>query len=345
MAEAFGEFLSMSLRAFFCEAISFLKETGETATLQKRASRRGIAWVLFLLFFGLTACTPNADVEPLLAPTLAGSLQPYQSPVPSVTPLPPTPAPTETPLPTPTPHLYQIATGDTMGSIALEFGITTNDLIAANPDVPPSSMSVGKEVLIPDEEAILALPTLEPLALELSLPDCYATLSGGMWCFVSVQNGTGAVVESISAEIRLFDEEGSLLASEIAFPLVDRLLGGDALALMAFFADMPANVTANTRLLTAFPASDGDERYLPASLRNVFTEIDWDGSSAEVSGEVFVEGSASQVWVVATAYDVTGKVVGARRWESASGESMFYLTVASLGYAIERVELLVEAKP
>ena len=298
-----------------------------------------------LLFFGLTACTPNVDVEPTRAPTLAGSLQPYQSPVPSVTPLPPTPAPTETPLPTATPHLYQIAAGDTMGSIALEFGITTNDLIAANPDVSPSSMSVGKELLIPDGEAIFALPTLEPLALELSLPDCYATLSGGMWCFVAVQNETGAAVESISAEIRLFNDEGSLLASEVAYALIDRLPAKKSFPLLVFFSDVSANLSADATLLTAFPASNDDVRYLPASLRNVLTEIDWDGRSAEVSGEVFVEGSASQVWVVAIAYDVMGKVVGTRRWESASGENIFYLTVASLGHAIERVELFVEAKP
>ena len=130
------------------------------------------------IFLGLTACTAqNADVEPTCTPTLAGSLQPYQSPAPSMTPLPPTLAPTETPLPTVTPHLYPIALGDTMGSIALEFGVTTNDLIAVNPNVPPFAMSVGKELLIPDSDERLMSPTFEPLALEVLSPS-WSTLIG-----------------------------------------------------------------------------------------------------------------------------------------------------------------------
>jgi hypothetical protein len=67
--------------------------------------------------------------------------------------------------------------------------------------------------------------------------------------------------------------------------------------------------------------------------------------SAKISGDVLVEGNASRLWVVATAYDANGKIVGARRWESVSGEKMFNLTVASLGSTIDRVQLMVEAKP
>ena len=301
---------------------------------------------MIFLFLFLTACTAKADVEPTHAPALAGSLQPYQSPVPSVTSLPLTPASTETPFPTSTPHLYQIAKGDTMGSVAFKFGITTENLMAMNPDILPYAMSVGQALLIPDGDVMpMALPTLEPLTLELSLPDCYPTLSGGMWCFLLVQNKTDVAVESISAEIILFDTRGKSFARETAFPLVDRLPDGDAFPLLAFFDDIPANTRADGVLLTAFPVTAGDEDYLSISLRNVLTEIDWEGKSAEVSGDIAVEGIASRLWIAATAYNGEGNVVGARRWESVSGETKFYLTVASLGHAIERVELIVEAKP
>ncbi len=302
--------------------------------------------VLFSLFFLLTACTAKADVEPVHAPTQAGSLQPYLSPVPSITPPPPTPAPTQTPLPTPTPHLYQVVAGDTMGSISLEFGVSINDLIVANPDVQPSAMSVGQSLVIPDgTDQTISLPTLEPLALELSPLDCYLTLSSGMWCFLSVQNQSTSAIENISADIRLYDEAGNLLVSKIAFSLVDRLLIGNSLAMPIFFADVPADVRAEASLLSALSISDGDERYLNASLRNVLTQIAWDGVSAEISGDIVLEETPSRLWVVAIAYDTGGKVVGTRRWESASGERSFYLTVASLGNEIEHVDLIVEAKP
>ena len=312
--------------------------------LFRKALTRGTLFLGFF-FLGLTACTLNVDVEPLRAPTLTGSLQPYQSPIPSVTPLLPTPAPTETPLPTPTPHLYQITSGDTMGRIALEFGITTNDLIAANPDVPPSSMSVGQELLIPDGEVIpVPLSTLEPLALKVSQTFCYPTLSGGIWCFLSVLNESNEVVESVSAGINLYDANGQLLVQQTAFPLLDRLSVGERSTLLTYFADIDVDITAHAMLLTALPVLAGDSRYFSASVQNVLTEISWDGNLTEISGEIAMEENVSRLWVVATAYDDDGNIVGARRWESLSGERNFQLTVASLGHAIERVELYIEAK-
>lgn len=303
---------------------------------------------LSFFFIFLMSCATVADEKPILSPTLAGSLQPYQSPVPSHTPLPPTPAPTETPLPTPTPHLYQVSSGETMGDIALKFGITINSLIAANPNVQPSAMSVGQNLIIPDRETISnSVPTPGPLDLDISSPDCYPTLSGGMWCFALVQNGEATPVESVSAQISLSDLNGQNFASEVAFMLLDRLPPGDELPVLAFFAKAPVEVSANANavLLTAVEVPADDSRYLPALLRNVFTEISWDGISAEVSGEVVAEGVATQVWVLATAYDAIGNVIGARRWESVAGERKFHILVASLGPAIDQIDLIVEAKP
>ena len=305
---------------------------------------RRITVSFFIIF--LTACATVGDEEPILSPTLAGPLQPYQSPVPSQTLLPSTPAPTETPLPTPTPHLYQVSSGETMGDIALKFGITTKSLMAANPDVQPSAMSVGQNLIIPDPENLPEVfPTLGPLDLEISSPDCYPTLSGGMWCFALVQNGPGISVESVSAEISLYDLNGQKLASEVAFMLLDRLPADNKLPLLAFFEEAPDAVNANVVLLTALEVPVEDARQLPSSLRNVLTEISWDGKTAEISGQIAVEGAASQIWVVATAYDANGNVVGARRWESVAGEQKYLFMVASLGPKIEQIDLIVEAKP
>ncbi len=341
--------LNLSLRADVFTLKGTCRRGNPLSILREIASAiklpRNDRLILSLFLLGLTACTSNVDVEPTRTPISVGSLQPYLSPTPSVTPLPATPAPTQTPLPTATSHLYQVTAGDTMGSIALEFGLTTNDLIAANPDVSPYAMSVGQELLIPDgSEDVIAAPTLAPLAIEISAPNCYPTLSGGVWCFIQAKNETGASVESVSAEIKVFDLSGNLLAEKIAFPLTDRLLADDTVPLLAFFADLPVEIRAEAKLLTALPIADEDAHYLPASMQNVLTEIAWDGRSAQISGNVLVEGDASQIWVVAIAYDATGAIVGVRRWESLSGEKNVEITVASLGYAVESVELIIEAK-
>jgi len=231
-----------------------------------------------------------------------------------------------------------------MGSIALEFGLDMGILVNANPDISPYAMSVGQILLIPDDDALNALPTVEPLALSFADPDCYATLSGGIWCFVLAQNDTEGVVEGISFEVQLYDRDGNLLATETAFPLLDRLSAGETTSALLFFADAPADSQAYAELRTAFEGAENDENYPAASLQGVLTQISWDGKSAQVSGEVLVESdTAEEVWVVATAFSASGAVVGVRRWESDAGGQRFDLTVASLGPEIDSVSLSVQA--
>ena len=229
-----------------------------------------------------------------------------------------------------------------MGSIALEFGISMEELMRVNADISPSAMSVGQELLIPDIKVTQIAPTIAPFELRLSPPYCYSTLSGGRWCFISVQNETDRSAESISAEVKLFDEKGNLLSTKTAFSLIDRLLTGETMPLSVFFPKKGER--AEVTLKTALPIPTDDARYIPVTLKNTFTEISWDGRSAEVSGEVIPEGNPSHIWVLAIAYDANGHIVGVRRWESVSGEKKFNLIVASLGYMIEHVQIIVEAK-
>jgi LysM repeat protein len=73
------------------------------------------------------------------------------SPSPSATQAAVTPLPSPTPEPEPTPQIYVIKTGDTLSAIAKEFGITLDQLLAANEDTieDPNKISVGDEIIIP----------------------------------------------------------------------------------------------------------------------------------------------------------------------------------------------------
>lgn len=82
-------------------------------------------------------------------------------PVPEATPVPPTATATATavvlptatlpppPTATPSPYLYTVQEGDTLFSIALTFGLTTDELIAANNLSNPDLLSVGQQLVIP----------------------------------------------------------------------------------------------------------------------------------------------------------------------------------------------------
>jgi hypothetical protein len=71
------------------------------------------------------------------------------SPTPSATvAITPTPVPTEPPAPTP--QVYVVAKGDTMSKIAKKFGLTIEEILAANPKIKnPDKIGIGDEITIP----------------------------------------------------------------------------------------------------------------------------------------------------------------------------------------------------
>jgi LysM repeat protein len=105
-----------------------------------------------------TASAPAVAVLPtgspnLPSPTAGVTPSPSAIPTPTPTPTPsastaPTAAPNTTP--PPTPLIYIVRLGDTMISIAATYGVSLEDLIAANPQIrDPSLIYAGNEITIP----------------------------------------------------------------------------------------------------------------------------------------------------------------------------------------------------
>jgi hypothetical protein len=184
--------------------------------------------------------------------------------------------------------------------------------------------------------------------------ECYPTAAGGMWCFVLARNESSDFMENLSAQVTLIDASGAVIATQTAFLPLNLLPPRSALPLTVFFApDVPAEARPQVQVLSAIRLLPGDPRYLPVAAQNVLVQVGWRGRSAQVSGQVFLPGDsapATRVWVAATAYDDSDRVVGTRRWEWAGGlqpgtSLPFNLALASLGGPIERVEVALEARP
>ena len=67
----------------------------------------------------------------------------------------PTPPPTPTPTSTPEAFVYVVQGGDTLGSIAAEFGTSLDAIIAVNEMENPNLLSIGQEIEIPQDVPVV----------------------------------------------------------------------------------------------------------------------------------------------------------------------------------------------
>jgi len=257
-------------------------------------------------------------------------------------------------LPTPTPLTYTVVAGDTLIGIANRFGIRLNDLLAANPGVSANMLGIGTVLKIPSSGNFVSEPTPTPVPQTLLQARCWPTADDGGWCFALLRNDTQQTIENLAVQFSLLDGAGQEVRSQAAYGLLDILPAGRMMPLAAFFpAPFPAGAETRAQLLTAFSLPADDARYISIALQNMLVTVDWNGKSAQVSGQampVMLDGQVKTLWILGVAYDAAGNVVGMRRWESAEpvsgGVQMpFSFSVYSVGPVIDRVELLTEARP
>jgi len=304
-----------------------------------------------VLFIFISACTE----EPSSLTPDPAVLIPYETL--TLTPRPSTPeglAPFTTPPASATPFTYIVKSGDTISSIALTYGVSMDDLIAANPQVSPNVMSIGTILKIPsDPKNPSGEPTPTPVQLIVEDIECYPTINKGMGCFVLVRNDLLDLIENVSAQVTLLDESGSVLASQTAYLPLNILTSNSSLPMYTYFLpEIPFSAKPQVQILTAVQTSQNDQRYLAASTNNTLIEIGSDGHYAEISGVVALldnSKAASLVWVAATGYDAYERVVAVRRWEGGGiqpGASLpFEMSLSSLGGRMTRVDFVVEARP
>ena len=256
--------------------------------------------------------------------------------------------------------MHTVKQGETVSGIALLYGVTVDAILAANPKLNPNLMVVGSTLVVPAGGGAKApageLPTATRLPVRLDGVHCAAVQGGGAWCFVVAHNPQKIRVESVSVIIRIANDKGNGMVSQVAFAMLNLLPAGGTLPLAVYFPPpVPNNIQASAELLTALPVNAGDDRYLPVKLGEEKTDILPDGLSANVSGTVTLDKSsarAQHVWVLMIAYDASGQVIGLRRWEMGSaqvlkpGKQMAYAeTVYSTGGKIAKVTTMAEARP
>jgi LysM repeat protein len=308
---------------------------------------------MIVLILLLTACaTAPANVT-----QTTKNLKPYQTV--RLSPTASTPAglvvKLESPFPTPTPFAYAVQSGDTLSQIAEKFNISLDALLAANPTVDPNAMKIGEKLQIPSNpKNINGESTPTPIPFPVQQIACYLSADSGLWCFVLIHNDSNDFMENITAQISLVDSGGKSIASQTALLPLNILPPNSSMPLTTFFApNIPSDAKPQVQILTGMRLLPGDGRYLPATVQNTLVQVDSSGLSAQVSGLVILPSDskpAKLIWVAATAYDQTDRVVGVKRWESnvglqPGGSLPFSFLLSSLAGTISRVDFAVEARP
>lgn len=139
-----------------------LAPTGQTvppAAVMPSGLTYYIALVLLavgVIFAGVQAVrlAPRLKETVLAAPPATSTPTPRPGPTPTAGPAPVTPAPTGTPAPPPTPpppKEYVVQPGDTLWTIAQQFGVGVDDLARANGIADPNAaiLQVGQTLRIP----------------------------------------------------------------------------------------------------------------------------------------------------------------------------------------------------
>jgi LysM repeat protein len=308
-----------------------------------------LVWVLIL-----SACVRSNSGENS-TPTEIYELTPYKSSIPQVG----TPEPVDivtqnaSPKPTITPITYTVVEGDTMLGIALNFGVTLEDLLASNPNVNPRFLSVDTVLIIPtgeNQSETNIMPT--PIPLEFDDPLCYRVSNSGVWCFALVRNDYQQPLEAISGKIELILSNGVESKVGMANTPINMLPAGKAMPLVTFFSKsinenyLPYLNQVNALLVTSDDRLTNLVRPFVGEIR-----ISEDGTSATISGDALISDVGTDIQMITVllvAYSAEEQVVGFRRGDITGdfqpGDRVpFNVTVYSLGPPIQHVDALAEA--
>ncbi len=146
---------------------------------------------------------------------------------PTDTPAPYTPAPTPTPTVTPTPDIHAVASGESLLSIANDYGVSVAALQETNGILDPRTLQIGQELIIPREvaqaESADSTATPTPMPVEIENLHFSETSIGGLWVLGEALNTSGVPLEQVRVGVTLVDEAGMPIIEASSLAALDML--------------------------------------------------------------------------------------------------------------------------
>jgi LysM repeat protein len=281
------------------------------------------SFVLAAALMAVTACgkvvTPQPTVDIAPASTALPAATPTLRPT-ATAPLTP-PAATAIPTVTPTPIIHVVQEGETLLSIAFDYGVNLQALQTVNRIENPQFLQVGQNLIIPtgeEESGVtpgLLLPTPTPLPFRLEGIAFHETPVGSMWCMGDIVNTTAFTLTNVQVHVTLFDAAGERLTETDAFAAVDLIPPGARSPFGILFTNPPPGWTSpQVTIVRGEAAGALAASYVPITV--IEKDGQPSGSQFQVSGVVqntSTEQAAGSVSVIVTTYDDQGAVTGFRQ--------------------------------
>jgi LysM repeat protein len=329
---------------------------------------RSIRFILhkhnFLLIFlpiitiAIAACgqviTLTPTPTPAPTPTVALDLI-AATVLPTSTPAPYTPEPTPTPTVTSTPVVHTIQTGESLLSIASQYGVSVAALQDANGILDPRLLQIGQQLVIPRPEEVAedAVGTPTPTPLPVAVENIYfsETTIGGVWVLGETVNTSGVPLEQVRVLVSLLDEDDQELAQADGMIALDLLDINERAPFAILFGETSGRFEQYRAVAShAIPAYVGSY-YRDLEVRNLQSEGER-FASYTVSGTIYNAGpeEAVETQVVLTAYDGLGRVIAMRKVAPEfdvvprGGETNFTAILAPVGGPVERIEAVAQGR-
>ena len=271
----------------------------------------------------LTSCgnvvTPEPTVDTPPATTSPALVTPTLRPT-ATAPFTPPPA-TATPTVTPTPIVHVVESGETLLSIAFDYGVNLQTLQTANAIENPQFLRVGQRLVIPtsDEDTGitpgLLLPTPTPLPFRLEGIALHETPVGSLWCMGDIVNTTDLTITNVQVHVMLLDAAGERLTEADAFAAADLIPPGERSPFGILFTNPPPGWSSpQVTVVRGEAAGALAASFVPLTVTEANGQLS--GSQFQVNGVVqnsTADQTSGTVRVIATTYDAQGTVTGFRQ--------------------------------
>ncbi|MBC7258502.1 MAG: LysM peptidoglycan-binding domain-containing protein [Chloroflexi bacterium] len=129
---------------------------------ETQPGRTGLTWQQMAFLIGINAIIA-LGISVVVTLTLGRATPASRAPAPSPSPVPPVESPVAAAATTPTqPTTYTVKPGDSLSAIAFQFGISLQELMAANDITDPDVLFAGQKLVIPVPGSITPVPTPRP---------------------------------------------------------------------------------------------------------------------------------------------------------------------------------------